>query len=68
MLDLTQIISVNLILFSVIDFFGSVSIIIHLKRKVEYLQPEKATLVVRILMILFLIFRTNIFEPIWCRC
>ena len=68
MLDLTQIISVNLILFSVIDFIGSVSIIIHLKRKVEYLQPEKATLVAGILMILFLIFKTNIFEPIWCRC
>lgn len=54
MLDFTQIISVTLILFSVIDIIGSVPIIIDLRKKVGHVQSEKATLVAGILMILFL--------------
>jgi len=62
MLDFTQIISVTLILFSVIDIIGSVPIIIDLRKKVGHVQSEKATLVAGILMILFLFVGDNLLK------
>jgi len=43
-----------MILFAVIDIFGSIPIIIRLRQKVGHIQSEKATLVALIIMILFL--------------
>lgn len=55
MVDFTEIISVSLILFSVIDIVGSIPVIIDLKKKAGgYIQSGKATFVAGILMILFL--------------
>lgn len=54
MLDFTQIISVTLILFSVINILGSVPVIIDLRKKVGHVQSEKATLVAGVLMVIFL--------------
>ena len=60
MLDFTQILSVTLILFSVIDILGSIPIIIDLRKKVGHVQSEKATIVAGILMILFLFAGDNL--------
>ncbi|MCU0390438.1 MAG: MarC family protein [Thermoflexibacter sp.] len=56
MLDLQQIISVSLILFSVIDIIGSLPVIITLKQKVGKIEAETATITAGILMIAFLFF------------
>ncbi|WP_144606877.1 MarC family protein [Algoriphagus algorifonticola] len=55
MIDLKQILSVSLILFSVIDILGSIPIIINLRKKVGHIQSEKATVAAGVLMILFLL-------------
>ncbi|KPQ13771.1 MAG: multiple antibiotic resistance protein [Algoriphagus marincola HL-49] len=55
MIDLKQILSVSLILFSVIDILGSIPIIINLRKKAGHIQSEKATLAAGVLMILFLL-------------
>ncbi len=55
MIDLKQILSVSLILFSVIDILGSIPIIVNLRKKVGHIQSEKATLAAGVLMILFLL-------------
>jgi multiple antibiotic resistance protein len=55
MIDLKQILSVSLILFSVIDILGSIPIIINLRKKAGHIQSEKAALVAGVLMILFLL-------------
>jgi len=60
MLDFTQIISVTLILFSVIDILGSIPIIINLRKQVGHIQSGKATLVAGVLMILFLFAGDNL--------
>jgi multiple antibiotic resistance protein len=50
-----EILSVSLVLFSVIDIFGSIPIIIDLKNKAGgHIQSGKATYVAGILMVLFL--------------
>ncbi|MFK7799833.1 MAG: MarC family protein [Aureispira sp.] len=50
-----EILSVSLVLFSVIDIFGSIPIIIDLKKKAGgYIQSGKATYVAGILMVAFL--------------
>lgn len=54
MLNLKEIISVSLILFSVIDIIGSVPIIIDLRKKFGHIQSGKATLVSGIIMVVFL--------------
>jgi len=56
MLNLKEIFSVTLILFSVIDILGSIPIIINLRKKVGHIQSGKATIAAGILMILFLFF------------
>ncbi|MDN5200732.1 MarC family protein [Fulvivirgaceae bacterium BMA10] len=49
-----EILNSTLILFSVIDIFGSIPIIVDLRKKVGHVQSEKATLAAFIIMILFL--------------
>ncbi|MBN7810235.1 MarC family protein [Algoriphagus sp. H41] len=55
MLDIKEVLSVSLILFSVIDILGSIPIIINLRKKVGHIQSEKATLAAGLLMIAFLL-------------
>ncbi|GAB3232315.1 MarC family protein [Algoriphagus aestuariicola] len=55
MLNIKEILSVSLILFSVIDILGSIPIIINLRKKVGHIQSEKATLAAGLLMIAFLL-------------
>lgn len=62
MLNFTQIISVTLILFSVIDILGSIPIIIDLRKKAGHIQSGKATLVAGVLMILFLFVGDNLLK------
>lgn len=54
--DLTQIFSVALILFGVIDIIGSIPIVLDIKQKGITIESGKATLVAAIIMILFLFF------------
>lgn len=56
MLELKEIVSVSLILFSVIDIPGSLPIIIDLKRKGHNIQSGKATWIAGIIMLAFLFF------------
>jgi len=60
MFDLKEILSVTLILFSVIDILGSIPIVINLRKKVGYIQSEKATIAAGILMVLFLLLGESI--------
>lgn len=60
MFDITQIISVTLILFSVINILGSVPIIINLRKQVGHVQSGKATIVAGVLMILFMLAGDNL--------
>jgi len=53
-LDLLEIFNSTLILFSVIDIFGSIPIILDLRQKVGHIESEKATLVSLVIMIAFL--------------
>lgn len=53
--DLSEIISVTLILFSVIDIIGSIPIIISLKEKGSIIESGKATFISGIIMVLFLL-------------
>ncbi|WP_129716621.1 MarC family protein [Pedobacter sp. SYP-B3415] len=50
----SQILSVTMILFAIIDILGSIPIIIELRRKAGHIESEKASLVALALMILFL--------------
>lgn len=56
MLNITEIISVTLILFSVIDVPGNIPVVLSLKEQGRKIEPEKATLVAGVLMIGFLFF------------
>lgn len=60
MLNLAQIISVTLILFSVIDIIGSVPIVLDLRKKMGHIQSGKATLASGVLMITFLFVGDNL--------
>ena len=53
-MTLTAILSVTTILFSVIDMFGNIPIIIDLRKKMGHIQSEKASLVSAGIMIIFL--------------
>ncbi|MCB0644991.1 MAG: MarC family protein [Phaeodactylibacter sp.] len=55
MLNLKEIFSVSLILFSVIDILGSLPIIIDLKKKGKVIESAKATAIAGVLMIVFLL-------------
>lgn len=54
MLDVKELISVTLILFSIIDIIGNIPIIIGLKEKGLKIEAAKATMASGIIMILFL--------------
>jgi len=54
MLDLKEILSVSLILFSVIDILGSIPFIIIIRKREGKIQAEKATLISAALMVGFL--------------
>ncbi|MBX2844008.1 MAG: MarC family protein [Flammeovirgaceae bacterium] len=54
MLNLKEIFSVSIILFSVIDIVGSIPIIIDLRNKSGKIESLKATLVAGVIMIVFL--------------
>jgi len=55
MLELKEIISVSLILFSVIDVPGNIPIVISMKEQGKKIEPGKATLAAGFLMLAFLI-------------
>lgn len=62
MFNFTQILSVTLILFSVIDILGSIPVIIKLRKQSGHIQSEKATLVAGLIMICFLYLGEKILE------
>jgi multiple antibiotic resistance protein len=64
MFNLKEIFTAGLILFAVIDIIGSIPIIIELKKKVGYIQSEKASAFSVILMIAFLFIGEEILNVI----
>ncbi|HRW98453.1 MAG: MarC family protein [Cyclobacteriaceae bacterium] len=52
--DITEIFSVTLILFSVIDILGAIPLIIVIKKRDGRIYAEKATIISAVLMVLFL--------------
>ena len=52
--NLTEIISATMILFAVIDIFGSIPIILDIKKRAGEVHPEKASLVAMVIMFAFL--------------
>ncbi|MDA0196178.1 MAG: MarC family protein [Bacteroidetes bacterium] len=54
MFNFTEILSVTLILFSVIDILGSIPVIIKLRKEAGHIQSEKATIVSGLIMVIFL--------------
>jgi len=60
-LDFTQILSVSLILFSIIDIIGSIPIVLELKKRSD-IHAEKATLVAGGLMFLYLFLGDSILK------
>ena len=54
MFDVKEIFTAGMILFAVIDIFGSTPVIIGLRQKVGHIQSEKASLVALVIMIGFL--------------
>ena len=63
-MNFSDILTVTLTLFAVIDILGSIPIIIGLKAKMGHVQSEKATLVAGIIMILFLFLGESILNLI----
>jgi multiple antibiotic resistance protein len=54
-MNIKEIISVSLILFSVIDIIGSIPIILDLKHKGAVIEPLKSSVVSLVIMVLFLL-------------
>jgi len=54
MINIKEIFSVTLILFSIIDIIGSIPIVLDIRKKEGKIESAKATIVAGILMILFL--------------
>jgi len=52
--NFSEILSVTMVLFAVIDIVGSIPVIISLRNRVGHIQSEKATLAATVIMILFL--------------
>ncbi len=61
-LNVKEIISVTLILFSVIDILGNIPIIIEMKEQGKKIQPARATIAAGVLMILFLFLGESILK------
>jgi multiple antibiotic resistance protein len=62
MLNLKEIFSVTLILFSVIDILGSIPFIIIIRKREGRIQAEKATLISAGLMVIFLFLGVSILQ------
>lgn len=62
MINLKEIASVTLILFSIIDILGTIPIVIDLKRKGGDIQAGKATVISGIIMIVFLFLGESILK------
>lgn len=62
MLDLKEIFSVTLILFSVIDIIGSIPFIIIIKKREGRIHAEKATIISAVLMVGFLFLGQSILK------
>jgi multiple antibiotic resistance protein len=60
--DITQLLSVTLILFGVIDIIGSIPIVLDIKNKGIKIESGKATIVAGAIMIIFLFFGDNVLE------
>ncbi|WP_276363982.1 MarC family protein [Daejeonella sp. H1SJ63] len=60
----TQILSVTMILFAIIDILGSIPVVISLRNKVGHIQSEKASIVAMLIMILFLFVGDEILDII----
>ncbi len=58
--DITQLLSVTLILFGVIDIIGSIPIVLDIKNKGIKIESGKATIVAGAIMIIFLFFGDNV--------
>ena len=54
MIDLKEILSLTLILFSVIDILGSIPVVINILKREGGIQAEKATIISALLMVSFL--------------
>ena len=52
--NFSEILSVTMVLFAVIDIIGSIPVVISLRNNVGHIQSEKATLAATVIMILFL--------------
>ncbi len=62
MLNIKEILSVSLILFSVIDILGSIPIVIDLRKKSGKIESEKATIIAGVIMIAFLFYGESILK------
>jgi multiple antibiotic resistance protein len=62
MINLKEIFSVSLILFSVIDILGSIPFIILIRKREGRIQAEKATIISAILMVAFLYLGQSILQ------
>ncbi len=58
--NLSEILSVTMVLFAVIDILGSIPIIVGLREKVGHIQSEKASFVAFVIMVAFLFFGNKI--------
>lgn len=63
-IQIKEIITVSMILFSVIDIIGSVPVIIGIRKSVGSIHPEKTSLVALMIMIVFLFVGENILSLI----
>jgi multiple antibiotic resistance protein len=62
MINLKEIFSVTLILFSVIDILGSIPFIIQIRKREGRIHAEKATIISAVLMVAFLYLGVSILE------
>jgi multiple antibiotic resistance protein len=62
MINLKEIFSVTLILFSVIDILGSIPFIILIRKREGRIEAEKATIISAVLMIVFMYLGTSILQ------
>ena len=53
-MNVSEIFSVAVILFAIIDIVGSIPVIISVREKVGHIESEKATLAAALIMIIFL--------------
>ncbi len=53
--DFKEILSVTMILFAIIDILGTIPVVIEMRQRAGHIQSEKASIVVLVLMIAFLL-------------